>query len=334
MTTAHDRHVSHGAGDATASPASGIPAVIEEHRVPICRLMLVAGLVLGTSHLAEAQDVFRRARPEAAGQERGAMVTRPPRPAPVVQPFSIVSVEPFETAQPVLRAPYSAEAVTEVTQDLADGNRIVNRTSASIMRDSRGRVRREHQAVFVGPLVADREAPLVTIVDPVEGVHVTLDQERRVAFRVPTAPVGADTIEFTTTPLAAAPLPLPPALTTAPTFTIAIAPGMAGGHLAVPGTPPVTTALGDRLIEGVRATGTRTVTTIPAGQIGNQLPIDVVNERWYSPDLQVTVSSRRSDPRFGETLYRLINIVRAEPPADLFEVPPDFRIESPGIPRR
>jgi hypothetical protein len=301
--------------------------------------------VLGTSQTAASQDVFAPARPQFPADTRGGQLpairdggSKGPsgarRPGPPPQTFSIVSVEPFETAQPVLRAPYTAEAVTEVTQDLADGNRIVNRTSATIARDSRGRVRREHQAVFVGPLVADRPAPLVTITDPVEGVHVTLDQERRVAFRVPTPQFTSGTLEFSAPVSAGVAMPVAGTLTASPSFTIAAPPLMLSGQPGIAGPPPVTTRLGDRLIEGVRATGTRTVTTIPAGQIGNQLPIDVVNERWYSPDLQVVISSRRADPRFGETLYRLINIVRAEPPADLFEVPPDFVIESPDDPRR
>jgi hypothetical protein len=70
---------------------------------------------------------------------------------------------------------------------------------------------------------------------------------------------------------------------------------------------------------------TRTVTTLPAGAIGNLRPIEIVNERWYSPDLRVVVFSRRTDPRFGETVYKLTNIVRAEPDASLFQVPADFK---------
>jgi hypothetical protein len=88
-----------------------------------------------------------------------------------------------------------------------------------------------------------------------------------------------------------------------------------------------TQSLGTQVVEGVRAEGTRTTTTIPAGAIGNELPIEMVAERWYSPELQVVVLTRRTDPRFGETVYRLTNIVRAEPPAALFQIPSDFKIE-------
>ena len=80
------------------------------------------------------------------------------------------------------------------------------------------------------------------------------------------------------------------------------------------------------MMEGVEVEGTRIVNTIPAGAIGNERQIDIVFERWYSPELQVVVMSRNSDPRTGENVYRLTNIVRNEPPADLFKVPADYTI--------
>ena len=89
---------------------------------------------------------------------------------------------------------------------------------------------------------------------------------------------------------------------------------------------PVVESLGTRQIEGVTAEGTRSTTTIPAGQIGNLNPIQLVTERWFSKDLQMAVLITRRDPRSGETVYRLTNIVRAEPPPDLFTVPSDYRV--------
>src|SRR2546428_519360 len=87
-----------------------------------------------------------------------------------------------------------------------------------------------------------------------------------------------------------------------------------------------TESLGTQAIEGLQAEGTRTTFTIPAGQIGNDRPIDIVDERWYSPDLQVVVLSKHSDPRMGEHVYRLTNITRAEPARTLFEVPSDYTV--------
>jgi hypothetical protein len=90
--------------------------------------------------------------------------------------------------------------------------------------------------------------------------------------------------------------------------------------------------LGKQIIEGVEAEGTRTTVTIAAGEIGNERPIEIVSERWFSPELQLVVMTRNSDPRTGETTYKLTNINRSEPAKSLFEVPSDYTIkEGPGI---
>ena len=76
----------------------------------------------------------------------------------------------------------------------------------------------------------------------------------------------------------------------------------------------------------VLADGTRTTMIIPAGAMGNVAPIEVVSERWFSQELQTAVMIVQRDPRSGETVYRLTNISRAEPPPDLFVVPPDYKL--------
>jgi hypothetical protein len=83
-------------------------------------------------------------------------------------------------------------------------------------------------------------------------------------------------------------------------------------------------------MEGVKAEGTRTVTTFPIGSVRNSAPIEVVAETWYSPELQEVVYTRRYDPRIGETIYRLTDLKRGDPAASLFEVPADYRIETEG----
>jgi hypothetical protein len=87
-----------------------------------------------------------------------------------------------------------------------------------------------------------------------------------------------------------------------------------------------TEQLGTQNFEGVDAEGTRTITTIPADAIGNERPIEIVYERWYSKELQMIVYSKHSDPRFGEQTYRLTNINRSEPDPSLFQVPTSYRI--------
>jgi hypothetical protein len=91
-----------------------------------------------------------------------------------------------------------------------------------------------------------------------------------------------------------------------------------------------TEELGEQNIEGVNARGTRTITTIPAGAIGNERPIETVYEKWYSTELQMIVLSKHSDPRFGEQTYKLTNINRSEPDSTLFQVPTGYKVVSGG----
>ena len=88
------------------------------------------------------------------------------------------------------------------------------------------------------------------------------------------------------------------------------------------------TELGSRDFEGLRADGKRTSYTIPAGEVGNKNPITVTSESWYSPDLKVTIYSKQSDPRTGDSIYRLANVKRTEQPLSMFRVPEDYAIRS------
>ena len=86
-------------------------------------------------------------------------------------------------------------------------------------------------------------------------------------------------------------------------------------------------------LEGVLAEGHRNTTTIAAGAIGNEQPITIVSEEWRSPDLGVLVLTDHKDPRSGESSYQLLNIVRGEPDASLFQVPADYTIKETGVRR-
>ena len=244
-----------------------------------------------------------------------------PVPPPIMweQSFGVVAVEPFEMSRPIQNAPYSAEVVTEVVQELADGNHIERRTTATVARDGHGRVRREQQLAAIGPVLPDGDVRIITINDPVARMHYSLDPARKAATR--TRPPGHPH------PGSALP-PLPPVLSTGGANTIAF-----DHHDEVPPPHDVRTEqLGTKEFEGVAAEGTRTTMTIPAGEIGNVRAIEIVSERWYSPELRVVLFSRRSDPRFGETTYRLTNIVRTEPDPALFQVPPDYKTEEMKLP--
>ena len=74
------------------------------------------------------------------------------------------------------------------------------------------------------------------------------------------------------------------------------------------------------------AEGTRITLTIPAGEFDNEQPMVISHEEWYAPELQMVVLMKHNDPRFGETHFRLTNILRGEPALDLFKVPDGYRV--------
>jgi hypothetical protein len=78
-------------------------------------------------------------------------------------------------------------------------------------------------------------------------------------------------------------------------------------------------------MNGVRVRGERTTITVPPGALGNDRELRIVNERWYSDDLQVLVKSTNSDPRFGVITYELTGIVQAEPDPSRFRVPLGYK---------
>jgi hypothetical protein len=92
-------------------------------------------------------------------------------------------------------------------------------------------------------------------------------------------------------------------------------------------SPGKTEALGKQMIEGVNADGTRFSTTLETGAVGNDRPIQMVNERWYSSELQTVLMTKHSDPRTGEEIFRLTNISRTEPGSDLFQVPANYQLQ-------
>lgn len=92
-------------------------------------------------------------------------------------------------------------------------------------------------------------------------------------------------------------------------------------------TRPQSMPIGSRNIEGLECTGSKTVVTIPAGAIGNERPIVTVTINWYAPSIEELVRSTTNDPRFGETIYTLHNIVLGEPPSELFKPPAGYQVQ-------
>jgi hypothetical protein len=263
-------------------------------------------------------------------------------------------------------APYSAEMVTETTQSLADGNTISHRKTGLVYRDGAGRTRQETGAdgkspsVFIDDPVEGKHLVLspgtksavsvVLAAAPVAEHRITVNGKEvghfgrgEVVVKKVQGPDGTERDEVRVHVVrpgdALGPLPPMPPIPPMPPGAV---------NMPMPPMPPipgvhtmrfestarlgkgVTTQLGTKDFDGVKAEGKSTVWTIPAGEIGNRDAIHVTSETWYSPELQVTVRSRYSDPRTGETVYRLANIRRGEPAPDLFKVPEDYQVKSRG----
>jgi hypothetical protein len=247
---------------------------------------------------------------------------------------------------PIKGAPYSATITNESVQTLADGNRIVQTSTGSTARDSQGRTRQDTVLPAIGNLSAADAPHLVFIQDPVAETSYTLNLTDKTAQKIPMPPPLLASASGAGVPEAGATFSVqtapPPALDAAGPVHV-----MSGGVAASTTEGPVpapmqtmtfhkllaeaqgqatTEDLGTQTMEGVIVNGVRTTRTIPTGQIGNDKPIVIVTEVWTSPDLKTIISSKRSDPRMGEQTFRLTNLVRGEPDASLFSIPPDFKL--------
>ncbi|HKN23613.1 MAG TPA: hypothetical protein VJX72_02105 [Candidatus Acidoferrum sp.] len=223
---------------------------------------------------------------------------------PIGPRMEILGFGEMHPGKVVTGAPYSAVAVTETKQTLADGNIIDRKIQSNVYRDSQGRTRHETTFTGVGPLaVSGQPRSMVSIHDPVASKAYMLHADTKVAEQLPLPQGGRKNSEDLQTK-----------------FEAHFQQEVANGTLKKED-------LGTQTINGVSAQGTRYIRTIPAGQIGNANPITVVNERWYSQDLQIVVKVVRNDPRMGQITYTLTNIQRTEPAASLFTVPSDYTVQ-------
>jgi hypothetical protein len=197
----------------------------------------------------------------------------------------------------VTGAPYSADVNNSLMQTLADGNTIQRTTTGKAARDSQGRTYLQ-ETITQGPLAQNGPATLTFITDPVAGYSYELNASTKTANRRPFRTPDANGKR----------------------------PPDAERHRGRDTADVVTSDLGTQNIGGVSAQGKSIAHTIPAGAIGNAQPIVSKSEVWYSPDLQIVVLSKRSDPRIGESTYTVTNISRNAPDAALFQVPADYTV--------
>ena len=226
--------------------------------------------------------------------------------------FAFVRGEFGMAGKVVTGAPYSAQAVTQFAQTLADGNHIQKTTTASMARDSQGRTRTERSLPAIGALAGSGStSKAVFINDPVAGTGYMLDATHKTARQMPANRHRQ-----------------PPAQSASDQGAAAGSSRPGRASMRERSNANVTTDdLGTQVMDGLSVQGKRRTRTIPAAQAGSAKDIQVVTETWYSADLQMVVMSKTSDPRFGDSVYQVTNISRAEPDPSLFTVPSDYQVQ-------
>jgi len=224
--------------------------------------------------------------------------------------MELLGIGGFHGGKVVTGAPFSAVAVTTFNHTLADGNKISNTHQVTLFRDSQGRSRKEGSMPPMGELAVDQPHSFVVIHDPVAGKGFLLNPDKKVAHVMALPNHGPRNGKagkgISADAVSGGPDAIDSAETTDPNVT--------------------KESLGAQTLNGISAQGTRFTRLIPAGNIGNDKPITVTREVWYSPDLQIVLRSKQTDPRFGETTYEVTKLDREEPASALFEVPPDYTI--------
>jgi len=323
--------------------AGAMPLMAQQKQEPAThRVMIERERLIG----AEGDTLLTS--PDRTTFERHVMLQGPPPTGD----FVFLATEMSHGGKLVKGAPYSAQSVTESTQVLSDGNRIVNKSVASVYRDSEGRTRREQTIRAIGALARGGEPmQAIFVSDPVAGTSYSIDPKTQIARKLPPmrfkiqGAVGAnDTLKSNESKGAGAGAgyggnvkQIIVGQAQGEHYRIALEQdaqhrrqfesGIALGWLDKRNPSAKTEPLGKQNMNGVEAEGTRTTVTIAPGEIGNERAIEIVSERWFSPELQVILMTRHSDPRFGENSYQLTDINRSEPARELFEVPAGYKIE-------
>ena len=201
---------------------------------------------------------------------------------------------------PVAGKPFSATEVRRTVQALADGSRVDQSETGIFARDEHGRMRTGNEKT-------------VLIFDPVAGFTYTLDLPSKTYYKTPLS--GSET-KYSI------------AVTGNRASTSSSSGNAPVGVSAARSGAQVEEELPMQIISGMLAKGSRVTVTIPAGTFGNNRDLKVVNEHWYSDDMQVLLKSSNSDPRFGATTYELTNLIQGSPDPSLFEVPAGYRVRT------
>jgi len=251
----------------------------------------------------------------SAAQEPG-----PPPPGPGNVIFMRSTGGELGEGKVVTGNPLTAQITVTRDTTLTDGNKIHHVSETTLYRDSQGRVRREMTVDVGTPTTAGVKHSIITINDPVSGHRYMLDPANKTARELPEPKGHSAGAEHHGPGPGHEGGPHPD--------------GLDDGLKQLLSKDVQQQPLGTKTISGSEAEGQRVTRTIAAGEIGNEKPIEVVTERWFSKDLQLPVLVVHTDPMMGTVTTKLTTVTKGDPDASLFQVPADYKIVSghPGDP--
>lgn len=204
--------------------------------------------------------------------------------------------------------PFQAERVTRIEHKLIDGNEISSEEHETIARDADGRFYDESILTSSGANPLPNAGLFHLVADPVAHTTLTWSTFSQVAISGRLSP----SVHLTVTTLR------PNSDETA--------------HLPKNSSVVTTQDLGKKTIASLAVTGTRTITTIAVGNIGNSRNIVITHDVWTSTDLQITLSESDNSPISGTRTSEITTITRTTPPSALFDPPVGYTIKSQTLP--
>src|SRR6266481_373781 len=187
--------------------------------------------------------------------------------------------------------PFSAKVELELVNQLQDGTLITHKTYNLDARDSQGRTRNEARNWINPSIGAEPRLIRIEVYDPATRTRINV---------FPLAKTARQWTVGTTVP-------------TAPS--------------SAPAKPETTTEnIGSDSIEGLPVRGVRVSQTYPPGALGNDRPLIIITESWYSGDLKINLLTKRTDPRYGVQTVRVTELVRQEPDAALFAISDEYKL--------
>lgn len=257
------------------------------------RLKSIPFLVTFTIFGAQAVTPFASAQTDQTQNTPPTVLTRDGGTDEVLQSIEI---------PPIAKAPFSFLLETEWIRPLAEGGTWTLANRRRIARDSSGRVYQERWLLAPKGSKIKSRMSYIQIADPITHTAMTCSAGNHKCILQP----YRETTEMVYKP----------------------SPERSG---QLPNNDGTYTheRLGEDTVAGVPTIGMRDTTTLNIGVVGNDRPLSIVREFWYSEKLGFNLLSSLSDGRYGTQRFKATELTQGEPEPSLFEMPSGYTMVEP-----